>query len=176
MNIRAFFTGAFSLFLVIAVFAQNPVKWSFTSKDAGNCQVDLIVTATIDDGWYTYSQFLESEDGPVATSFTFQEGPHFKLVGKAQESGEKITVHDPVFDMKLTKFKHKGIFTQRVEIKDPAKPIVGYVSYMTCNDEMCLPPKDVDFNFKVTPANCGGTAPAKANETPDPKGQPKSND
>lgn len=176
MNIRAFFTGAFSLFLVIAVFAQNPVKWSFTSKDAGNCQVDLIVTATIDDGWYTYSQFLESEDGPVATSFTFQEGPHFKLIGKAQESGEKITVHDPVFDMKLTKFKHKGIFTQRVEIKDPAKPIVGYVSYMTCNDEMCLPPKDVDFNFKVTPANCGGTAPAKANETPDPKSQPKSND
>lgn len=176
MNIRTLLTGAFSLFLVIAVFAQNPVKWSFTSKDAGNCQVDLIVTATIDDGWYTYSQFLESEDGPVATSFTFQEGPHFKLIGKAQESGEKITVHDPVFDMKLTKFKHKGIFTQRVEIKDPAKPIVGYVSYMTCNDEMCLPPKDVDFNFKVTPANCGGAAPAKANETPDPKGQPKSND
>ena len=47
---------------------------------------------------------------------------------------------------------------------------------MVCNDEMCLPPKDVDFSFKTTPANCGDTAPAKTNGTSDPKGQPKSND
>lgn len=176
VNIRPLLVSAVLLLLNLTLEAQNPVKWAFTTKDAGNCQADLILTATIDDGWYTYSQFLESEDGPVATSLTFQEGPHFKLIGKAQEGGEKITVHDPVFDMKLSKFKHKAVFTQRVEIKDPAKPIVGYVSYMTCNDEMCLPPKDVDFNFKVSLSNCGGAAPAKSGDSPDPKGQPKPGD
>ncbi len=131
------------------LLAQNSIKWSFSAKDAGNCQVDLIFTGILDEGWYTYSQFLESEDGPVATSITFQENPSFKLLGKAVESGEIITVQDPVFNMKLTKFKHKAILTQRVEVKDPSKPITGYITCMTCNDEMCLPPKDANFSFNI---------------------------
>ena len=146
-----------ALLSMASLFAQKPVKWSFSTKDAGNCQVDLIFTASIDDGWYTYSQFLESDEGPVATSFTFAEGPHFKLIGKAEEGGDKIKIYDKVFGMNLTKFKHKAIFTQRVEVKDPSKPIEGYLSFMVCNDESCLPPSDVDFKFTV---NCSA-APAK---------------
>jgi len=143
------FLTLFAVLISTALFAQNPIKWSFSTKDVGNCQVDLIITGVIDDGWYTYSQFLESEDGPVATALTFKEAENYKLVGKAKESGEIIKVHDKVFDMMLTKFKHKAIFTQRVELKNPAATIEGYMNYMVCNDEMCLPPKDVDFNFDI---------------------------
>ena len=149
MTIRNVFLFALALLSAASLSAQNPVKWVFTAKDAGNCQVDLIFTGTIDEGWYTYSQFLESEDGPVATSITFSPAPGYKLVGKATESGEIIKVHDKVFDMNLTKFKHKAILTQRVEVSDPSKPITGYITYMSCNDEMCLPPKDADFSFKI---------------------------
>ena len=163
MRVRNLLLVVFSLLFSVALTAQNPIKWSFTTKDVGNCQVDLIMTGTIEDGWYTYSQFLESEDGPVPTTFTYQQTSAFKLVGKAKESGEIIKVHDKVFDMNLTKFKHKAIFTQRVELNDPTKPITGYLNYMVCNDEMCLPPKDVDFSFKIGPlSNCGGaTTPPK---------------
>lgn len=162
------------LFLLPAfvISAQNPVKWSFTSKDAGNCQVDLIFTATIDDGWFTYSQFLESEDGPVATQLTFSPAPGYKLVGKAKEGGDIIKVHDKVFDMELTKFKHKAILTQRVAVTDPSKPITGYINFMVCNDEMCLPPKDVDFSFKLPSlANCG-SAPATGGKSEEPTPTP----
>lgn len=138
-----------ALLCVQTLSAQNPVTWSFSAKDAGNCQVDLIFTGAIQDGWYTYSQFLESEDGPVATSIQFVEGPHYQLVDKAKESGEIITVQDPVFAMKLTKFKHKAILTQRITVKDPGKPVTGTLSFMCCNDEMCLPPKFVDFTFSI---------------------------
>lgn len=148
--------------------AQNPVKWSFSTKDAGNCQVDLIFTGTIEEGWYTYSQFLESEDGPIPTAFTFSEGTHYKLVGKAKESGDKITAFDRYFNMTITKFKHKAVFTQRVEVSDPEKPISGYLTFMTCNDNTCMPPKDVDFNFKTGPLSNCGTAPAKDAKTEKP--------
>ncbi|MFN0212939.1 MAG: cytochrome c biogenesis protein CcdA [Saprospiraceae bacterium] len=152
-----------AVFISLAAFGQNPVKWSFSTKDVGNCQVDLIFTGTIEDGWYTYSQFLESEDGPVATTLTFQEGTHYKLLGKAKESGEIIKVHDKVFDMNLTKFKHKAILTQRVEIKDPSKPISGYLGFMVCNDEMCLPPKDIDYSFKIPAlSGCGDKGAASS--------------
>ena len=149
MTIRNVFLFALALLSAASLSAQNPVKWVFTAKDAGNCQVDLIFTGTIDEGWYTYSQFLESEDGPVATSLTFSPAPGYKLVGKAKEGGEIIKVHDKVFDMNLTKFKHKAILTQRVEVSDPSKPLTGYITFMVCNDEMCLPPRDVDFSFKI---------------------------
>ncbi len=159
MKIRLL-TLLLGVFSTIFLVAQNPVKWSYSSKDAGNGQFDLVFTGTIDDGWYTYSQFLESEDGPVASSFTFDLKPHFKLVGKAVESGEIIKVYDKVFGMNLTKFKHKAVFTQRVQVSDFSKPIEGYFTYMTCNDEMCLPPKDVDFKFSLTaPSGGNGAAP-----------------
>ncbi|MEZ4927495.1 MAG: cytochrome c biogenesis protein CcdA [Saprospiraceae bacterium] len=163
---------SFLLFTLFSatLFAQNNVKWTFTAKDAGNCQADLIFTGIIDDGFYTYSQFLESEDGPVATTITFNPDAGYKLIGKAKESGEILKVNDKVFDMVVTKFKHKAIFTQRVEIKDPSKPIVGYINYMTCNDEMCLPPLDVDFSFKIPVlSNCGSTPESKTTPANDNK-------
>lgn len=137
--------AAFSLQSV----AQTPIKWTFMAKDAGNCQVDLIFTGILEEGWCTYSQFLESEDGPVATTLNFEAGAHYKLLGKATEGGEIIKMHDAVFDMPLTKFKHKAIITQRIEVVDPSKPIKGYVNGMVCNEEMCLPPRDTDFSFKI---------------------------
>ncbi|TNE56570.1 MAG: thioredoxin family protein [Bacteroidetes bacterium] len=165
MNVRSLFLTLLTLSLFSFLTAQNPVKWTYQSKDAGNGEMDLIFTATIEDGWTTYSQFLESDEGPVATSFTFLEGPHFALKGKAEEGGEKFTKYDNVFGMKLTKFKHKAIFTQRVKVNDFNTPVTGYLTYMVCNDEMCLPPKDVDFEFKLTPPASSTTPPGEA-ETP----------
>jgi thiol:disulfide interchange protein DsbD len=124
MDRRFLFTLS-ALLIAFQAFAQNPVKWTFTAKDAGKCQVDLVFTGEIEDGWYTYSQFLESEDGPVATSITFSPGSNYKLVGKAKESGDILKTYDKVFDMNLTKFKHKAVLTQRIEVTDASKPVTG---------------------------------------------------
>ena len=161
---RRLITFLLSLFLIqFGLSAQNPIKWSFTSKDAGNGETDLVFTGTIEEGWNTYSQELESDMGPVPTSLNFKEGGHFKTIGKAKESGDRSTKFDKVFEMNLTKFKHKAIFTQRVKITDYSKPITGYITYMVCNEEMCLPPKDVDFSFSVpAPATAGSTTEATA--------------
>jgi thiol:disulfide interchange protein len=141
--------------------ASHPLKWSFDSKDLGNGQFELIMKADIKDGWTTYSQFLESEDGPVATQLVFQDGPHFRRVGKAEESGEKYTTYDKVFGMNLTKFKHQAIFKQKIEVKDPSKPITGYITSMCCDDGQCLPPTDTDFSITVKP-----TAPIQGTPAP----------
>lgn len=146
---RFFITLQLATLFALSLSAQNPVKWTYTAKDAGDCQVDLIFTGVIEDGWYTYSQFLESEDGPVATKIDFNTSDGYQLFDKAKESGEIITVDDPIFAMKLTKFKHKAILTQRITVKDATKPVTGTIMYMCCNDEMCLPPKTLDFSFSI---------------------------
>jgi thiol:disulfide interchange protein len=168
MQSAKWLTVAFALMISSFVIAQNPVKWAFEAKDAGGGQADLVFTATIDDGWYTYSQFLEISDGPLPTTFTYKEGSNYQLVGKAVESGDKTTAYDKVFEAKLSKFKHKAIFTQRVKVIDSSKPVTGYLEFMVCNDEMCMPPKTQDFSFKLpaTAANNGGNTPIPV---PDPK-------
>ena len=72
-------TFLFLVFLLSGLtqsFAQvlNPVKWESTSKQISDNEYDLIFTATIDDGWTIYSQYLESDDGsclpPTEVPFT----------------------------------------------------------------------------------------------------------
>lgn len=136
----------------LSVFSQNPLKWAFDSKDVGNGQFDLIFTATIEDGWTTYSMFTDENAGPVPTALTFKDGPHFRRLGKPIESGNKHTAFDKIFGVELTKFKHTAVYTQRVQVLDATKPISGYVTAMVCNDESCLPPKDFDFSIKLSPS------------------------
>jgi len=127
----------------------NPVTWSFEAKSLGNSVYELVFTADIQDGWATYSQFLESDEGPVPTVLEFKPSSSYELIDKAEEAGDILKMYDKLFEMNLVKIKHKGTFTQKVKVSDASKPIVGYVTYMCCNDEMCLPPKDVDFSFSL---------------------------
>ena len=155
-NLRLLLASAMLLLAANAI-AQNPLHWSFTSRDVGNGRFDLVLSCKIDDGWSTYSQIDEGK-GPLPTVLAFQEGPHFELLGKAVESGGKVEAFDEMFGVTLHKFKHDATFTQRVQVIDATKPITGYVSAMACDDKQCLPPRQTDFSFTVTPA---AVAPAK---------------
>lgn len=161
-------------FLIIAIgltnisFAQilEPVKWKTEHKQVSDTEFDLIFTAKIDDKWAIYSQYLESDEGPIPTSFQYDEGDHFKLVGKNEESGNRKESYDKVFEMNLIKFYKTGVFTQRVVITDFSKPITGYLTFMTCDDTRCLPPTDVDFEFKLKKTSTGAVdKPEKEVET-----------
>ena len=159
------------LFFTALAYGQifNPVKWSFSSEKVNNTEFNLKFTATIESGWYVYSQYLESDDGPVKTSFTYDKGAHFSLVGKNVEtSGHRKELNDPLFDnMKVIKFSDKVVFTQKVKVTDLSKPIAGYLEFMTCDNQRCLPPKEVDFSFelKSTASSSAATTPADKAES-----------
>jgi len=142
--------------LAYALVAQcqiyNPVSWAFDSKHISGDEYELTYTASIEDGWTVYSQYLESEDGPIATSFEFDPGDHFSLVGKTVEDKlNRKEGFDKIFQMNVTKYAKKAIFRQKVSIKDYSKPISGYLTFMTCDATKCLPPTDKDFEFKIAP-------------------------
>ncbi|RMG86796.1 MAG: hypothetical protein D6714_03540, partial [Bacteroidetes bacterium] len=95
----------------------DPVKWSFSTEKVNDQEYNLKFTATIEPGWYVYSQFLEGEDGPIPTSFNFDESDHFELVGKAVENSDhRKEGHDPMFDMNIVKFAESVTFTQKIKV------------------------------------------------------------
>jgi thiol:disulfide interchange protein DsbD len=84
--------------------------------------------------------------GPWPTSVVIDSIGGVQVVGEVAETGEKvIDGHDPVFDMQVKKFKGWATFTQRISTKDAATPVTGHFEYMTCDDEMCLPPATVYY-------------------------------
>jgi thiol:disulfide interchange protein DsbD len=126
--------------------APDPVKWSITSKSVGEGTWELVFRADIQSGWSVYSQVNYGDMGPWPTSVVIDSIGGVQVVGEVAETGEKvIDGHDPVFDMQVKKFKGWATFTQRISTKDAATPVTGHFEYMTCDDEMCLPPATVYY-------------------------------
>ncbi len=151
------------LFTVIllngALFAQifDPVQWTFETKDLGGGEYELMMKASIEENWHLYSQFID-EGGPVPTSFTFEENEAFELIGEVVE-GEPVEEYNDLFGMVLRYFDTEATFTQKIKADKPVN-ISGYLEFMSCDNNQCLPPTDVDFEFVIG----GGSATVATTE------------
>jgi thiol:disulfide interchange protein len=172
---KSLYTLILACFFTLSLSAQieKPVTWSFSKKKISDTEYDLIFKASIQKGWYTYSQYLESDDGPVRTSFNYDKGNHFTLVGKNKEiSSHRKEGPEPLFDnMNLIKFSEEVTFVQRIKLADATKAIKGYLEFMTCDNEKCLPPEEVDFVFDLSKESKTGAVdpvviPPADNKTP----------
>ena len=145
-------------FLFVASFSQLanaqigpfPVSWMFTVEQTpGSDEATLIFTADIDQPWHMYATELPRDDGPIASTFSFNKNANYKLVGKIQES-EYHTEYDPNFDMDLNWHTGKATFKQKIKILGNQDfTVAGELECMVCNDETCLPPELTDFSFQV---------------------------
>lgn len=137
------------VFVTLAVQAQihQPVKWKIKLEDSKTAEKEIVFTATSDKGWHLYDMNLP-EGGPVSTTFTFETLKGAELIGQPVSSVKPTVVYDELFAMDLRWYPGTVSFTQKVKINDPAKfKIEGEVEFMACNDETCLPPDRVSFNF-----------------------------
>ena len=144
-----FLVCCFLSFAVVAFAQLEPVKWSFDVEKVSSQEYDLIFTADIERGWSVYSQYLESQQGPIPTSFEFDQSTNILLVGNTKETGNKKEFFDQTFGIKLVKFSNKARFTQRVKVEGSTDIVKGKLTYMTCDDTSCLPPADIDFSIAL---------------------------
>ncbi|MBC8510587.1 MAG: thioredoxin family protein [Cryomorphaceae bacterium] len=145
----------------------TPVSWDFSQKQVSDHEIELQFKATIDDGWYLYSQFI-GDDGPVPTEFTFTTEGGYSLVGTPKE-GEPIEEFDPNFDMILKYFKNEAIFTQIVQVSSSEDfNLEGNVYFMVCDEAQCLPPEEVEFSFEIKGVD-GGVIVEDTKNTSDEK-------
>ena len=123
----------------------EPVKWDFKVEKIAEQQYRLHFDATIDKGWVIYG--MEQTDGPIPTSIEFEDGA-FELTGSVHAHSESTITDDPMFMVELEKFKNEALFSQDVKA-DEGSLVSGFVTFMTCDGEKCLPPKDIDFSFEL---------------------------
>lgn len=155
------------LFSLTAMAQQNPVHFSVQQKQVSPTEVEVVFTAKIDQGWHVYSTNLPA-DGPTSASLHVDKAEGVTPVGKLTTRGKELNVYDKTFEMKLRYFENSVGFVQRYKITAKTYSIKGYLEYGACNDEMCLPPTQVEFNFKGNgPASAPAATPTAANAETD---------
>ena len=150
------------LFSLTAMAQQNPVHFSVQQKQVSPTEVEVVFSAKIDQGWHVYSTNLPA-DGPTSATLHVDKLEGVTPVGKLTARGKELNVYDKTFEMKLRYLENSVGFVQRYKITAKTYSIKGYLEYGACNDEMCLPPTQVEFNFKGNgPASAPAATPTAA--------------
>ena len=144
---------------------QDPVKWNFELGAVVENEVDLILTATIEEGWHMYAQ--DAGEGPVSTNFTFFENTAIQYIGNVNE-GIPQEEYDPNFESVLRYFETKAVFTQRIKLLSNESSIVkGEFEFMVCNSSMCLPPEWVDVEVVLPAAQLNDSSSSSKSSSTD---------
>ena len=150
-------------------WAQNPVRW--TLVHAGPPAVPgqtftATVNATIDDGWKVYA-LTQPAGGPFPVAISLPRQPVFSI-GGAADGPLPHTAFDPNFNLETQYHESSADF--RVPVRVASDAIGGThrlrvtVSFQTCNDRLCLPPRDEVLEAAVRiSAAPGATHTARAN-------------
>lgn len=141
-------------FLLLAHFATaqnvlNPVHWTVEVKTINATTFDLVFVAKLEEGWELYSQFLESDAGPIPTTFIFQKHKNYKRIGEVKEGwANKKKEYDEMFDMTISKYAKSATFTQRIQTTGSTTVLI-MIEFMACRSTSCLPARYQEFSLDL---------------------------
>ena len=138
---------------------QEPVKFKSELKTLAAGEAEIVFTATIDKGWHVYSTDL-GDGGPISATFNVEKISGATVVGKLQPKGKEIASYDKLFEMNVRYFESTAQFVQKLKLTGGDYKIEGFLEFGACNDENCLPPTQVEFNFSGKAEAAKGAAAA----------------
>ena len=144
---------------------MDPVHFSSQLKMLEGGEGEIVFSATIDDGWHVYSTDL-GNNGPVSATFTAVQMEGVETVGRLKARGNEVKQFDKMFGMELRFFEREATFVQKVRFTQPQYTIDCYLEYGACNDEMCMPPTQVELKKS-------GKSPLPAAKAPAPLSSPE---
>jgi thiol:disulfide interchange protein len=127
---------------------QEPVSWTFRYEKTSDNTYEVVMNAAIDQGWHMYSMDIPA-GGPIATSFAFNNVPDYYISGTPVAVTKPEVKFDQSFEMNIGMYAGTAEFRQKVEIKKYPAVVKGTVTFMSCNDKECLPPRDVEFSVSI---------------------------
>jgi thiol:disulfide interchange protein DsbD len=151
------------LFCSASAQIYDPVTWEFGYEKKDKDSYELIFTATIEEGSHIYSMVIP-EGGPIPTTFRFDTVPAFKLEGPAFEVTKPEEKLDEAFGFKIKSFSNKAEFRQKITSSESAFTVKGLVNFMSCNNQTCSPPQDLEFSININEGKA--SAAGKEGELP----------
>ncbi len=119
------------------------MKWGFQYDKKSN---QIKFKAVIEDHWHLYAIYVPNpDDGPLPTVFNFNSIIGYSLIDSVIQKNPTV-IFDENFGVELAYYEYKTEFYQRIKPHKEKFIINGNISYMSCNDKMCIP---FDEPFKI---------------------------
>ena len=158
------------MLLSVALYAQDkPVSFKVEQKQTVADELQIVFIGTIAKGWHVYSTNIGS-DGPTPATLTTEQAEGAKAIGSLVAHGNEKDVYDEIFGMRLRFFENSVRFVQKYKITGSKYHIRGFLEYGACSERMCMPPTQVEFEYKgeaspppPLPEEGGETSAAKKN-------------
>lgn len=102
-------------------------------------EVELVLTAEIEDGWYLYSSDFDANLGPIVTAINFKKNDSFQAIGSLKAIKPKRKFDD-IWGGEVSYFTEKAEFRQKIKVLKVNPKIAGTVEYQTCTikDGACV--------------------------------------
>ena len=143
---------SFVLFILLTLgnftFSQNEVTWSIAAYNIEKKQQKIRVISTIKDGWHLYSAKTPKSAGPIPISVDLDNSKFVKLKSAFVEKSQAIKKFDANFDSDVFIFEDEFHGELDVKVKKDTTLSIT-VTYMVCNEIMCLPPIDETLHIKL---------------------------
>ena len=157
----------FTLFLCVATVAlaqfQTPVTIKASQNKVSDDVLEVVFRGTVDAGWHVYGTDF-ADGGPTRAELTLETQKGVKPDGKLRAVGNVQKKMDEMFGMEVSYMEGTAEFVQRFVITEPEYEVSGYLTYGACNDENCMPPTNVEFNFKGEGKKMAAVSELKAEE------------
>jgi cytochrome c biogenesis protein CcdA/thioredoxin-related protein len=148
----------FCITLNLSAQIEDPISWEINLYETAiEGQVEVIYNASLDPCWHIYSQFLDSDDGPIATAFYNEENETIEGVTECEPN----VSYDPNFMMDLKYFKEEVYWSALINLADleSTDTLKGSLLYMVCDAVQCLPPTDVYYALPLSELNPAASRP-----------------
>lgn len=139
---------------------MNPVKWSAKVDMTGDDEGQVVLTASINNGWHMYSLDCNPDAGPQILEITYPKLDGVKLEGSPVPDKASHKQYDDMFGAELAWWTQGVTITQKFKATQPEFKIDVMIVCSACNDENCIPPARSTFNLAGT-ATIKATAPKK---------------
>ena len=130
------------------VICQENVQWQAEVSERNEKLISIQLSAEIEAGWHLYSAQTPKNAGPIPIGFEVQKNRFVKIKVPFVEKTKAIKKFDANFDSDVYIFEDK--FLGEFKVKSKKDTILNMtVTYMICNEVMCLPPVDETLSIKL---------------------------
>jgi len=126
----------------------DPAKWSYEVKKKSGRVYELIFHLELKEKWHIWSTKPGGDGFEIAPTFTFEPNAMVRYMDSVTENGKKTVTKMEGIEGEVTYLSGKIDYVQEVMVKGDTK-VTGTHQFQICNDRMCLPPKDLHFEFLI---------------------------
>jgi thiol:disulfide interchange protein len=144
---------------------RTNIKWTYSVQQVSDAEFDLVFKADVAPKWHLYGPYQEYPfgSGPLPLEIIYDNKDQFATQGRIKSSPKAERVFDDVFEVWVSQYDGKPVFTQRIRVNTETPfTIKGMINGQICLD-LCVSFEE-KFEFRISGAKLTGDAAATSDQ------------